>query len=302
MARVVAPHGDRKAYFRFTGLQRLDSAMHTLHGLVQGISADCKASDDEVKSLITWTSQHAEFSENHPFNEVIPAINRIVADGVVDEEERADLLWLCSKFDTENVFYDQVTSDIQRLHGYIAGIVADGIINDLEIESLTKWVDEHAHLRCCWPYDELESYLVHFLRDGKIDAQEHEALLQFFAEFAPLGARSAVGVLNRELTVSGVCAMTPEILFRGNLFCITGTSERGPREHLVETVEKLGGKFHCRIIEDTDYLVVGADGNPCWAYACYGRKIEEAVRRRRNGHRLLIVHEFDFWDAVEDAA
>ncbi len=96
--------------------------------------------------------------------------------------------------------------------------------------------------------------------------------------------------------------MTPEIIFADRLFCFTGTSERGPRTYLVETVEKLRGRFHLRIRDDTDYLVVGADGNPCWAYACYGRKVEEAMKRRRDGHRLLIIHEHDFWDAVEDAA
>lgn len=49
-----------------------------------------------------------------------------------------------------------------------------------------------------------------------------------------------------------------------------------------------------------NYLVVGGEGNPCWAYACYGRKVEKAVELRRQGHPIVIVHENDFHDAVLD--
>ena len=50
-----------------------------------------------------------------------------------------------------------------------------------------------------------------------------------------------------------------------------------------------------------DYLVIGADGNPCWAFACYGRKVEKAVELRKSGVRIMIIHESDFHDAVLDA-
>jgi hypothetical protein len=47
-----------------------------------------------------------------------------------------------------------------------------------------------------------------------------------------------------------------------------------------------------------DYMVFGTAGNPCWAYACYGRKVEQAVALRKEGYRLMIVH--DFRDALAD--
>lgn len=72
------------------------------------------------------------------------------------------------------------------------------------------------------------------------------------------------------------------------------------RTQCAQIVEGLGGNFWPRVTLDIHYLVVGANGNPCWAYACYGRKIEQAVRYRKDGHQLLIVHEHDFWDSVEE--
>ena len=62
----------------------------------------------------------------------------------------------------------------------------------------------------------------------------------------------------------------------------------------------LGGSISKGITKTTDYLIVGDGGNPCWAFACYGRKVEAAVQLRKLGHQISLVHEFDFWDFVED--
>lgn len=66
-------------------------------------------------------------------------------------------------------------------------------------------------------------------------------------------------------------------------------------------MQGLGGEVVNHVSSHVDYLVIGADGNPCWAYACYGRKVEKAVQLRKKGGRILLVHENDFHDAVADA-
>ena len=55
------------------------------------------------------------------------------------------------------------------------------------------------------------------------------------------------------------------------------------------------------VSKKTNYLIVGDDGNPCWAYACYGRKVEKAINLRKEGAQIIIVHENDFWDEVEES-
>jgi hypothetical protein len=119
---------DNASYYRFTGPQRLDKAMHTLEGIVRGVAIDAKVNDKELGVLSGWITDHAEFANRHPFNEVIPRLDEIFADGVMDEEEKADILWLCEKFTTDDTFFAQVSSDMQRLQGMIGGIAADGII------------------------------------------------------------------------------------------------------------------------------------------------------------------------------
>ena len=80
----------------------------------------------------------------------------------------------------------------------------------------------------------------------------------------------------------------------------TGSSERFTRKELAEQVQELGGPFSPRMTKTVDYLIVCADGNRCWVFACYGRKVEYTVTFRKQESSLLIVHEYDYWDALQE--
>jgi NAD-dependent DNA ligase len=92
------------------------------------------------------------------------------------------------------------------------------------------------------------------------------------------------------------------VTFEGKVFGFTGSSAKYSRNEFIEIVEGLGGTVAQAVSKKLDYLIIGADGNPCWAYACYGRKVEMAVALRKAGARILLVHENDFHDAVADCA
>ena len=97
-----------------------------------------------------------------------------------------------------------------------------------------------------------------------------------------------------------MCAVCPEIEFSGSKFCFTGASAKYSRAELTGLVKGLGGEVVESVSASLNYLIIGADGNPCWAYACYGRKVEKVVDLRKQGARILLVHEHDFHDAVAD--
>ena len=88
--------------------------------------------------------------------------------------------------------------------------------------------------------------------------------------------------------------------FFDQVFSFTGRLTKGSRKEIVETVQNLGSKFVSKPSVNTNFLIVGGGGNPAWAFACYGRKIERAVELRKSGVPIVIVHENDFWDAIED--
>jgi NAD-dependent DNA ligase len=141
------------------------------------------------------------------------------------------------------------------------------------------------------------------MKDQKIDPNEQALLRAFFSEFtAVMDDRTITSpVVSEGTNVVGLCAVCPEIEFSASTFCFTGASSRYTRADLAAMVERLGGTFSQNVTKTVNYLIIGADGNPCWSYACYGRKVEKAVALRKSGIHLVLVHENDFHDAVADA-
>ena len=199
-----------------------------------------------------------------------------------------------------------ITSSIQFLSGMLHGLLADGELSDKEISTLKAWIDANDFLAGTYPFDEINSLLYVILEDKKITQREREALMALFSGVIDFASsynlsENEFSRLRRKYSIGGICAVCPEISFGGKLFCFTGESYRAKRADIVQVIEQLGGKARTAVSAKTDYLVVGNAGNPCWAYACYGRKIEEAVNLRKEGAGVVIVNETDFWDAVDDA-
>lgn len=231
----------------------------------------------------------------------MPIIRAAIGDGILSSEERDDILWLCERLSSSE-FYDRTTADLQRLHGIVGGIIADGVVTEDELRGLSEWLDDHEHLRTCWPYDEISSLITVVMADKKIDEQEQKMLKEFFSEFVQiLDDRTIVSPsITEGAVLVGLCAVCPEIRFEGQKFCFTGSSNRSTRAELSALVKRLGGDVVGSLSNTVSYLVIGAEGNPCWAYACYGRKVEKAVALRKAGSRLVLIHENDFHDAVAD--
>lgn len=301
-------HPDHQPYRHFTQRQRVDKAVQTFQGLVRGITIDGKLNAEEVAELLNWTREYADLIGRAPFNELKQKLDEILADRQIDPEEQEDLLWVCRNLSPESDYYDAVTHDIQQLHGIMHGIMADGQVTVEEACGLQEWLDDHGDLKGTYPYDELDSMLTTILKDKQIDEQEQQVLGSFFEDFIEFSFAKKVRAegervkarLPKTFTLPGICAMCPEIVFDGRVFTFTGTSTKATRKQIVDQINGLGAAFSPSVTSQTNYLVVGAGGNPCWAFSCYGRKVEKAVDSRKSGNPILIVHESDFWDAVAD--
>jgi len=295
-------HQDHEPYVRFTSKKMIDTAVKNLIGIVEGIAIDGQVNTDELRFLQGWIEDHRDVANKHPFNELVPIIADALTDGVLSEEEKLNILWLCEKLANDRRYYDVVTSDMQRLHGVLGGIIADGKISEDELKGLSEWLLNHEHLRTCWPFDELDALIMSVMEDGVIDKEEHEMLMRFFADFVSLADDVTITnpLVDEDGLVTGVCAVDPDISFDNTVFCFTGASSRYRRNELKQLIEGIGAKFTNNVSKKVHYLIIGAEGNPCWTYSCYGRKVEAAVKLRKKGHNILLVHEYDFHDAQED--
>ena len=294
-------HNNHKSYFHYTPKARLDKTINTLLGIIEGISIDARINVREIQFLQEWVNEHQEVAERHPFNELVPVVEEALEDGILSEDEHQDIVWLCEKL-TSKEYFDRVTVDLQRLHAIMDGILADGVVTEEELEGLSFWLSEHTHLTKCYPYDEVDSIIIEVMADKTIDAEEQKMLHQLFSEFTQVCDDRVIksAPVYENSSIVGLCAVCPELNFNNSWFCFTGASQEYSRKDLANIVTQLGGKITNTVRQDLDYLIIGAEGNPCWAYACYGRKVEAAVNLRKNGAQLLIVHEHDFHDAVMD--
>lgn len=294
---------DDMSYVNYSFKSVLDKSLHTLEGILKGIAIDGKINKNEIAELSSWYNDYVGVSERRPFNELIPKIKEAIADGVLTPDEIEGILWSCKNHTTPNLYFDIITADIQRLHGIIHGILADNKIEEEELRQLQNWVNENFHLKGSYPYDEIDSIINAVLLDGKIDHKEHDFLKVFFSEFISLPTHSKIDQdelirLKKSITIPGICAVCPEIEFDEKIFCFTGISSRAKRSEIAVKIEGRGGFYIDSVRKDLNYLIVGNFGNPCWAFSCYGRKVEQVITHRKNGINILIVNENDLWDVI----
>lgn len=295
---------ETEEYRKFTGPAEHHKAVNSFLGLLEGIAIDGIVDEKEVQELKNWYNRYRPFIDRHPFNEILPAIEEAISDNVLTYDEVDALRWLCRNVDS-HPYYDVVTSSIQSLHGILHGIIANNTITDEEIKGLQRWAQNHFILKGTYPFDEIYSLISSILADGVVTNDERNTLKAFFSEFIDM--RDSYNLNEKEFaelrehySVAGICAKDPNIIFEGNLFCFTGASARAKRNDIEALICDHGGKCSGSVTKKTKYLVVGAEGNPCWAFSCYGRKIEKAVELRKQGVPVVIVNEHDFWKALEE--
>jgi NAD-dependent DNA ligase len=287
----------------YTVKSQTDKAISSLKGFLLGIKLDDEINIQEIKELQKWIIAHSELMNCNPLNEFMIIIEDAISNKIPAKETIDDLYWLCQKYENGSYYFNAVTSDLQILQGICHGILADGTITDKEIYDLQKWLDENEHLNTYYPYDEIRSLVLSILSDNKIEEEERVVLMAFFKQFVQIQDNEIRQKIENEIidvNISGLCTSEPEVVFEGKTFCITGVLQRGNRENLYRDIIKLGGIPTDSLTKKTDYLIVGDNGNPAWAFSCYGRKVEKAINLRKEGHSIMLIHEFDFSDLIDD--
>jgi hypothetical protein len=293
----------------------IKKSIERLYGIIEGVSVDCTVNDEEIAALNKWLNTHEYLNCVEPFKGLDALLQDILSDGVIDADEREELVEWCADTINEQGFLDEFTDIVRRLHGIFSGIMCDSIIRKEELEGLKDWLLDYEQFSGWWPFNELGKIIHNILEDGQIDKKEHEMLSIFFNDFAeqilpdPVIHDEEYWMENFRTSpspifksISSICENDPDICFEGKCFCFTGPAATGVRADLVGVVYDLGGWAKNNVGGALDYLVVGAQSSPAWVYSTYGRKIETVMNQKENAKaRAQIISENDFVNAAKKA-
>jgi NAD-dependent DNA ligase len=289
---------DNKSHTLFCSPAQIERDFQSLVGIINGVSSDGVINEKEILSIANWIMETKQYENKHPYNELVHIVGKAVSDFFLDDEEKENIIWYCSQYIQKNGYYDVITGRIQQLGGILHGIAADGSINKREVEYLQFWLEDNAPLKSTYPFDEIYSVVYTIYEDKVLSEKEAELLLGYCNAFANVSQSARNDELIKVLNI-GVCQKNPEVIVADNMFCMTGESGSYSRKEIAEKIELYGGIVTNSVTKKLNYLVVCDEKSSCWAFACYGRKIEQAINIRKSGGRLVILHEQDLFKVIE---
>lgn len=97
---------------RYRGEYNVDRSIDELIGLSRGLLADGVLNDNEIIFLHKWLEANEHCVDTWPANIIFERIQNILADGVIDSEERQDLFSLLTKLTSGTLESGTATSDL----------------------------------------------------------------------------------------------------------------------------------------------------------------------------------------------
>jgi len=282
--------------------QRRSQQLSTLRGIIEGLAADQQINERERQFLDHWIAEHAAQAEQAHYSKLITYIHNAIADNIITKDEQVEILEHIQELNGD-AYYNLFTNAMQEFHGIMGGIASDGRVTAEELRTLRDWMEDHQDLAGHWPFTETDSLLTSILADGIVDADEHQRMLAWCGSFVDISTHKTLvaPATGFGSEMQGIAAVAPVIIFAGRSFCVTGASARAKRREIQQQIADLGGMISDGIRQDLNYLVYCDAGQKCWAYACYGRKVERVMENRKAGvATTLIIAEADYWDALAD--
>lgn len=188
-------------------------------------------------------------------------------------------------------YVNEMKRSLGALLGIAQGLLSDKRLSDEEVRFLNDWLSANEVITASWPGDVIHARVKTCLADGVITETERTHLVDTLQKL--------IGGTLEELAASTHVTQlafddVARVEFPGSVFCFTGDFAYGPRDVCLMASVKRGGIASNSVTKTLRYLVVGGLGSPEWKHGSFGTKIEKAIRYKRDGVGILIVHE-DRW-------
>lgn len=193
----------------------------------------------------------------------------------------------------DDAFYNRVGGDritsrqIDELIGIARGLVADGQVNQAEVEFLQKWLAANVSISDQALIHKLYHRVNDVLADGVVDEEEKADLLDTLNRFSNRDFELGEVLKSTSLPL---CDPAPPLSFDGLRYTFTGTFNYGQRKHCEEAVT-LRGAMAGGLTQKTNVLVIGLYATESWKHSSFGNKILQATEWRSRALPIAIVSE-----------
>lgn len=268
-------------------------------GFFEGLFLDGRVRLQEIEALIKWVEEYPEAVTVPHFETLYELLLKAVEDPeflLARHKEIQDQLILFKN----SKYFVQNTSDIQRLHGVLAGLACDSDYTDDEVLALNAWLEKHNYLKADPIYKDILMALHHVRVLNRVSEDTKEVLRLTLSKYIQLNNFG----LPKIAVTSDLENKNPDF-FHGNVeifgktICLTGASHRYTKAEWKQAIESKGGVFKDDLTKTADYLVICNKGNTSWAHMSYGRKFEQALKWQNDGAALKILTEDDFVKILE---
>ncbi len=244
-----------------------------LYGVIIGVAIDQAIYPEELVAFEDWIDEQGD-SPSESISAVILLLKEVLADGVMTQCEKNQLLNLLSPFVNESCCA-KTTTAMQELIGIVKGIGADKHVSNVEAEALRNWIANNSSMLDDPLIADVFAAIDAALADNVITIEEESLILERFnALIDPIEQSSTINL-------------------NGKKVCLSGDFEFGSKNDVASRIESLGGSVVSNVSRKCDYVIVGGKGSERYAFGNYGSKVKKAMGLQAEGFPILIVTETD---------
>lgn len=249
-------------------------------GFLDGLLANDRLDETEVEPLLAECAAICRLVGDDDAAEIVAEAS---AGHANTKQELLELLQQIAQTRSRRIDGSCSRSSANRLLGFCAGVNCDNIITRREARVLLGELSAGHDLRD----DPRISALCHVLRDAleddRIEPSESEEIGKLITHlvgdsYADTGVASseAVPVIQDLDEIS-------ETSLEGQRVVLTGGFAFGTRRSVTERLEDLGAIVQRSPTKQTDIIVIGSAGSPCWTHKTHGGKLADALKMRSSG-------------------
>ena len=134
---------------RFNFAQNYQKSLSTLRGILEGVTSDTILRDVEIQFLHAWLEEQSD--KKGDILDVYDSVSSALSDKTISADEKEDIIQLITDCLEYGETCDNPESRVNQFLGFLKGVMADGVLNRIELENLLSKLNSDIELQTSFP-------------------------------------------------------------------------------------------------------------------------------------------------------